>query len=204
MLFLSMIFFGKPIVTFPDHALRPDKPDRPSSRIIAADRLEGFMGMAWRTTWRVSGFALGFCLAGVLAAAADDEPGLKVTRIIATKTTASGQPIVLPQKNVEVRASIYEIPVGMRLPVHKHPSARYAYVLAGKLRVSDADSGRTFDYSAGDFIVEMIDTWHYGANIGTEPVRLLVIDQLESGRPDTVLAPPAAEHQAVGAAAGDR
>jgi quercetin dioxygenase-like cupin family protein len=150
---------------------------------------------------RVAGFALGFFLAGMVAAAADDEPGLKITRIITTKTTAAGQPIVLPQKNIEVRASIYEIPVGMRLPVHKHPSARYAYVLAGKLRVSSADNTMTTDYSAGDFIVEMIDTWHYGTNIGTEPVRLLVVDQLESGQPDTVLAPHATEHQA-GVAAG--
>jgi quercetin dioxygenase-like cupin family protein len=79
------------------------------------------------------------------------------------------------------------IPVGARLPVHKHPSARYAYVLAGSLRVADADNTRSWDYKAGDFIVEMIDAWHYGTNTGSEPVRLLVIDQVEAGKTNTVV-----------------
>ena len=131
--------------------------------------------------------ALGaFMLAGILCAAADDVPRVKVTPVFSSTTTAAGQPIVLPQSNAEVRVSMYEIPVGVRLPVHKHPSPRYAYVLAGKLRVTDEDNGRTFDYAAGDFLIEMLDTWHFGTNIGTEPVRLLVIDQVEAGQPNTI------------------
>ena len=77
---------------------------------------------------------------------------------------------------------MYEIPAGAKLPVHKHPSPRYAYVLAGTLRVATADESRSWEYKAGDFIVEMIDAWHYGMNTGAEPVRLLVIDQVEAGR----------------------
>jgi quercetin dioxygenase-like cupin family protein len=102
-------------------------------------------------------------------------------------TTNSGQPIKPPQGNVEVVAWLYDIPVGTRLPVHKHPFQRYAYVLSGTLRVSDAENSRTFDYKAGDFIVEMVDGWHYGANIGKVPVRLLVIDQVEPGRANSIV-----------------
>ena len=131
--------------------------------------------------------ALGaFMLAGALCAAADDVPQVKVTTIFSSMTTAIGQPIVLPKANAEVHVTVYEIPVGARLAVHKHPFPRYAYVLAGKLRVTEEDNGRTFDYIAGDFLIEMVDTWHFGTNIGTEPVRLLVIDQVEAGQQNTI------------------
>jgi quercetin dioxygenase-like cupin family protein len=109
------------------------------------------------------------------------------TRLFSATTTAAGQPIVLPKGNAEVVVWIYEIPAGAKLPVHKHPSARYAYVLAGTLRVASADESRSWEYRAGDFIVEMIDAWHYGTNIGSEPVRLLVIDQVEAGQGNTIL-----------------
>lgn len=110
-----------------------------------------------------------------------------VTPLASTTVTASGQPIVLPQKNVQVLVSSFEIPPGATLPVHKHPSARYAYVLEGQLQVTNVDTGKSTSYKKGDFIVEMIGTWHQGSNVGAEPVKLLVIDQVEEGTPNTVL-----------------
>ena len=121
------------------------------------------------------------------AAAPDVAARVKTTRLFSATTTASGQPIVLPKGNAEVIVWMYDIPVGARLPVHKHPSPRYAYVLAGTLRVATADETRTWDYKTGDVIIEMIDAWHYGMNIGTEPVRLLVFDQVEAGQANTIL-----------------
>jgi quercetin dioxygenase-like cupin family protein len=76
------------------------------------------------------------------------------------------------------------------MPVHKHPYPRYAYVQAGHLTVYAPDTGQRYDYKAGDFIVEVIDEWHYGENTGGEPVELLVIDQVPEGRSsNTVLKP---------------
>lgn len=112
---------------------------------------------------------------------------ITVTPIRSTTTTSTGQPITLPQKNVEAAASIFEIAPGAKLPVHKHPFARYAYVLAGTLQVTNVDTGQSDTFKTGDFIVEMIDQWHTGANIGADPVKLLVIDQIEAGQPVTVL-----------------
>ena len=82
---------------------------------------------------------------------------------------------------------MYDIPAGSKLPVHKHPNQRYAYVLQGTLQVTDVENGRSFEYKPGDFIVEMVDGWHYGANNGKGPVRLLVIDQVEKGQANTIL-----------------
>jgi quercetin dioxygenase-like cupin family protein len=109
-----------------------------------------------------------------------------VTTLKTTGVTSTGQPLTLPQENVEVTASIYDIAPGATLPVHKHPFARYAYVLAGTIKVTNVDTGQSDVFKEGDFIVEMIDQWHQGANIGADPVRLLVIDQTEAGAPATV------------------
>ncbi|PWK72871.1 quercetin dioxygenase-like cupin family protein [Aminobacter sp. AP02] len=110
-----------------------------------------------------------------------------MTPLASTTVTASGQPIMLPQKNVQVLVSSFEIPPGATLPVHMHPSARYAYVLEGQLQVTNVDTGKSTSYNKGDFIVEMIGTWHQGANVGADPVKLLVIDQVEEGTANTVL-----------------
>lgn len=112
---------------------------------------------------------------------------ITVTPIRSTTVTSTGQPITLPQKNVEAATSIFEIAPGAKLPVHKHPFARYAYVLGGTLQVTNVDTGQSDTFNTGDFIVEMIDQWHTGANIGADPVKLLVIDQIEKGTPVTVV-----------------
>ncbi|MBZ9765596.1 MULTISPECIES: cupin domain-containing protein [unclassified Mesorhizobium] len=110
-----------------------------------------------------------------------------VTPLAAKTTTASGQPITLPQKNVEVQVSSYQIAPGATLPVHKHPFPRYAYVEQGTLRVANVETGAANIYKTGDFIVEMIGQWHQATNIGTDPVKLLVIDQVEQGAKNTIL-----------------
>lgn len=123
------------------------------------------------------------------AALALDSTGapVVVSRIASATRTASGQPITLPQKNVQVLVSTYEIAPGANLPVHKHPFPRYAYVQAGTLEVTNVETGESTTYRAGDFIVEMIGQWHRGANIGTDKVKLLVIDQVEEGADNTLL-----------------
>lgn len=123
------------------------------------------------------------------AARALDSSGtpVVVTPLASRTTTASGQPIALPQKNVEVQVSAYEIAPGATLPVHKHPFPRYAYVEAGTLKVTNVETGNSNTYKTGDFIVEMIGQWHQATNIGTDAVKLLVIDQVEQGVKNTIL-----------------
>lgn len=115
------------------------------------------------------------------------EAKVVVTPLASATTTAAGQPITLPQKNAQVLVSMFDIPPGAKLPVHQHPFPRYAYVLAGTLQVTNAETGESNSYKTGDFIVEMIGKWHQGANLGTEPVKLLVIDQVEEGTQNTIL-----------------
>ena len=113
------------------------------------------------------------------AARADDK--VVVTPVAKVTTTISGQPIVLPTNNPQVTVSIYEIAPGASLPQHKHLYPRYGYVLSGQLRVTNVDTGKVSDFSAGGFLVEALNQWHSGQNPGTEPLKLLVIDQAPAG-----------------------
>lgn len=139
-------------------------------------------------TFMIHRFAIAALAFAVLAGpAAADAPKPVVRQVFSGTETASGQPLMLPQGQAEVIVSTYEIPPGAALPVHKHPFPRYAYVLAGRLAVTATDTGKVSSYGPGDFVVEMLDTWHSGTTVGDETVKLLVIDQVEPGKPNVVL-----------------
>jgi quercetin dioxygenase-like cupin family protein len=115
---------------------------------------------------------------------------VKITPLLSTAVTSSGQPIVLPQGNIQLITSIYEIAPGAKLPEHEHNSQRYGYLLSGRLRITNTETGKSEEYKPGDFIVESRGQWHKAENIGAEPIKLLVIDQVEPGEKTTVLRHP--------------
>lgn len=120
---------------------------------------------------------------------ADQARPVVVRPIMSTTLTASGQPIRFPKGDARVSASEFTIAPGATLPVHKHPYPRLAYVLEGTLSVTDQDTKQTFVYHAGDLIVEVLDQWHFGSNLGRSPVRLLVIDEVEGNATNTIVKP---------------
>lgn len=134
-----------------------------------------------------------FCATAILFAPplsvleAKQDAAVVVTPILKTAETVSGQPIVLPQKDVQVLVSTYQIAPGATLPEHKHMYPRYGYVLEGIVQVTNAVTGKSNVFKAGDFIVESIGQWHKGANIGTTVAKLLVIDQVEKGQSNVIL-----------------
>ena len=141
---------------------------------------------------KVKSMKLVCMVAGLLAllispVQAQEQKDVAVTQILSTTVTSSGQPIVLPQKDAQIVVSTYEVIPGATLPVHKHPYPRYAYVLSGNLRVTNRETGHSDTYKPGDFILEAVGQWHTGANIGDEPLKLLVIDMVEKGQTNTVL-----------------
>jgi quercetin dioxygenase-like cupin family protein len=127
-----------------------------------------------------------FCLSFVSALQAQELNSVAVTQVLSTVVTSSGQPIVLP-KDAQVDVSIFDIAPGATLPVHKHPFPRFAYVLAGTLKVTNQDAGHADTYKKGDFIVEAVGQWHMGTNVGDSPVKLLVIDMVDKGQTNTII-----------------
>jgi quercetin dioxygenase-like cupin family protein len=138
---------------------------------------EGIMNIIYIT-------AVLLVLATPLSAEAES---IKVNPLLNTTVTAGNQPIVLPQGNIQVITSMYEIPPGAKLPEHMHIYQRYGYMLSGELRVTNTETGKSLDYKPGDFIIESRGEWHKAENIGAEPIKLLVIDQMEPGENNVVL-----------------
>jgi quercetin dioxygenase-like cupin family protein len=109
-----------------------------------------------------------------------------VRPVLTTDVTATGQPIVLPAANVRVVVSIYDVAADAVLPEHKHPFARYGYVLAGAIRITNTDTGQSNVYKTGDFIIEAIGQWHKATALDHLPVKLLVIDQVAGDQSNTI------------------
>jgi len=126
---------------------------------------------------------------GLRALHAQQSNPVVVKQVVSTSVNSSGQPIILPRGYAQVTVSIYDIPAGANLPEHQHPFPRYGYVLAGNLRVMNTETAKQQDYKPGDFILEAVGQWHKATAIGTEAVKLLVIDIVEPGITNTILKP---------------
>jgi quercetin dioxygenase-like cupin family protein len=124
-------------------------------------------------------------LAAPLSAQATE--GVKVEPMLNTGVTSADQPIVLPRGHVRVITSIYEIAPGATLPEHKHIYPRYGYLMSGQLRITTVETGKSTTYNPGDFIIESLGQWHKAESIGTDPIKLLVIDQIPKGQDNVVL-----------------
>lgn len=124
------------------------------------------------------------------SAMADEADMPVVTQIGKFSTTMTGQPIVLPSGNVEVVTSLYLIPPGKELPVHRHPFPRYGYVLSGELSVTNEVTKKAHVFSSGEFVIESVQQWHRGRSSGSSPLKLLVIDQAPSGTVNTEIQAP--------------
>ena len=124
---------------------------------------------------------------------AEDKPAVdvaqpvKVTPVLTSSVTSSGQPIMMPQKDVQITVSTYDIAPGAKLPEHKHPFPRYGFVESGTLRVTNLETGKSESYGQGGFILEAVDQWHKAENIGSDPIKLLVIDVMPKGATSTIL-----------------
>jgi quercetin dioxygenase-like cupin family protein len=115
------------------------------------------------------------------------QPVVKVTPMLTSSVTSSGQPIVVPQKDVQITVSTYDIAPGAKLPEHKHPFPRYGFVETGTLRVTNLETDKSETYQQGSFILEAVDQWHKAENIGSGPIKLLVIDLIPKGANNTIL-----------------
>lgn len=78
-----------------------------------------------------------------------------------------------PSERPEISVLKINIPAGATLPMHKHPVINAGYMLEGELTV-ETESGAVLHLKAGDAIIEVVDTWHFGRNEGKVPVEIVV------------------------------
>lgn len=131
------------------------------------------------------------CVATAIAAPANaaQTPKIVIKPVARVDRTVLGQPIVVPA-NAELRAFTVAFAPGARLRIHKHLYPHYVYVEQGTLTVRNAETGKDLTFGQGSFFAEMTNTWHYGLDKTTEPVKLLVIEQMpKNAASNTVLKP---------------
>lgn len=121
-------------------------------------------------------------IAAPAAAQVPPVPGKPVT----LEATLSGQPIRAAGGPLRVTVTQTVIPAGGRLPVHKHPYPRVVNLLAGRLKITNLDTGQVREAAAGDWMVDAVDQWHEAEVVGDEPARLLTIDQAPPGAAVTI------------------
>ncbi|RAK65613.1 cupin domain-containing protein [Phenylobacterium kunshanense] len=109
---------------------------------------------------------------------------------VVVEQTLSGQPIRAPGGDLRITVGQTVIAAGAGLPPHKHPYPRLVQVLAGRLKVTNLDTGQVRELAAGEWVVDAVDQWHSAEALGGEPVRLLTIDQAPPGAAVTILRRP--------------
>ncbi len=107
------------------------------------------------------------------------------------KTTQSWDGEVLPkypQGQPEVTILRISIPAGTQLHTHSHPVINAGVLISGQLTVVTTN-GKTLHLKAGDPIVEVMNTLHYGMNQGKIPAEIVVFYAGVVDAPITVVEP---------------
>jgi len=130
----------------------------------------------------------GMCLALLLSSHAIAEEVSPYQAEVLSKTSTSWNGKALPdypEGTPEVTILRVTIPPGAELPLHEHPVINAGVMLKGQLTVVTED-GKALHLKAGDAIVEVVNTWHYGRNEGDEPAEIIVFYAGVQGSPITV------------------
>ena len=103
------------------------------------------------------------------------EPGPpQVVELARSSRSWDGAPLPpYPAGQPEISIIRITIPAGTRLATHYHPVINAGILLAGQLTVV-AENGHRHQLRAGDAIIELVDTLHYGINEGAVPAEIVV------------------------------
>lgn len=97
------------------------------------------------------------------------EPGFKGSM------TITGKPIQYPDTDMPlIVGRLIEFQPGEETGWHKHPVPTYTHVIDGTLTIEFEDGTRE-DHHAGNGFLDAMDVWHTGKNMGTTPLRVVVV-----------------------------
>jgi len=91
-----------------------------------------------------------------------------------------------PSEDPEITVLKVTVPPGAKLGWHRHPSINVGYMVSGELVVF-AEGGQKMPLKAGDPLIELVDTWHYGQNTGDVPAEIVVVYIGVEGRPLSIM-----------------
>ncbi len=107
--------------------------------------------------------------------------------LLSTGTTIVGETLHYPTNGpAHVTAAIVTLAPGAKTVLHRHGVPLFAYILEGEITVDYGDRGKR-TYRAGDALMEAMDVPHFGADAGTQPVRILTVFIGAEGAPADVI-----------------
>jgi quercetin dioxygenase-like cupin family protein len=112
------------------------------------------------------------------------EAPVAATLLLKQGTSWDGTALQYPQGTPDVSSSVIEIAVGAQTGWHRHPVPAFAYLLEGELELELKDGSKQ-RVRAGESVIETVNTWHNGVNVGTTPVKLVAFFMGVKGRPLT-------------------
>lgn len=120
---------------------------------------------------------------------AANQPSISVKELVKSSESWDGKLLVpYPQGQPEITILTISIPAGARLETHTHPVINAGVLMTGQLTVKTT-AGKVLHLKAGDPIVEVVNTLHYGINEGTVPAEIVVFYAGTVGQPITVSQP---------------
>lgn len=103
-----------------------------------------------------------------------NESSIVVKDLVKTSKSWDGESLPpYPQGQPEITIRRIRIPAGERLETHSHAVINAGVLMSGELTVVTADS-KALHLRAGDPIVEVVNTPHYGINEGKVPAEIIV------------------------------
>jgi quercetin dioxygenase-like cupin family protein len=118
--------------------------------------------------------------------ASAEQRGYPAVALLSTGKTVVGETIRYPAAGAaHVTAAIVTLAPGAKTIVHKHGVPLFAYILDGELTVDYGTHGKR-TYGKGHAFMEAMDVAHFGANTGTQPVRILAVYMGAQGAKDVV------------------
>ena len=112
-----------------------------------------------------------------------DIPGVEANVLIKTTQSWNGSPLpAYGEGQPQISIVRYTFAPGAAIPMHMHPVINAGVLLKGELTIT-AKTGETVTLKAGQPVVEMFKQWHYGANLGKEPVELIIVYAGTEGTP---------------------
>ncbi|MBW6457673.1 MAG: cupin domain-containing protein [FCB group bacterium] len=117
---------------------------------------------------------------------ASDGEGISAEVLVRSTTSWDGA--TLPRYGMsaaEITILRISVPPHTDLFWHKHPVINAGVLISGELTVI-SEKRDTLYLKAGDPIVEVVHTWHYGRNEGDEPVDIIVFYAGKKNKPITL------------------
>jgi quercetin dioxygenase-like cupin family protein len=116
------------------------------------------------------------CIAFLSLFACSQNEATKVEAITLIETNKSWNGTDLPEYpegKPKITVLKITIPPYSKLNIHKHLVINAGVLIKGELTVVD-EQNNTLNLKAGDALVELVNTYHYGENKGSVPAEIIV------------------------------